>query len=66
MIELILNTVFSVPYLVIGILVAALFDIMIHYTKVTSRFTLLEIWGCTMFWPFVIVAFIIGLIKGEN
>lgn len=66
MLELILNTVFSVPYLVIGILVAALFDIMIHYTKVTSRFTLLEIWGCTMFWPFVIVAFIIGLIKGEN
>ena len=66
MLELILNTVFSVPYLVIGILVAALFDIMIHYTKVTSRFTLLEIWGCTMFWPFVIIAFIIGLIKSEN
>ena len=66
MIELILNTVFSVPYLVIGILVAALFDIMIHYTKVTTRFTLLEIWGCVMFWPFVIVTFVIGLIKGEN
>ena len=66
MIELILNTVFSVPYLVIGILVAALFDIAIHYTKISTRFTLLEIWGCTMFWPFVILAFIIGLIKGEN
>lgn len=66
MIELILNTVFSVPYLVIGILVAALFDIAIHYTKTSTRFTLLEIWGCTMFWPFVILAFIIGLSKSEN
>lgn len=66
MLELILNTVFSVPYLVIGILVAALFDIAIHYTKATTRFTLLEIWGCTMFWPFVILAFIIGLGKRDN
>lgn len=66
MLEFILNTVFSVPYLVIGITVAAMLDIAIHYTKSSSRFTLLEIWGCVMFWPFVILVFIIGFIKGEN
>lgn len=66
MIELILNTVFSVPYLVIGILVAALFDIAIHYTKATTRFTLLEIWGCTMLWPFIVLVFILGVIKSEK
>ena len=51
----ILNTIFSVPYLVIGVLIAALLDIAIHYTKATSRFTLLEIWGCVMCWPAVVV-----------
>lgn len=56
MLELILNTVFSVPYLAVGVTIAALLDIAIHYTKTTTRFTLLEIWGCTMCWPLILVA----------
>ena len=60
----ILNTIFSVPYLVIGVLIAALLDIAIHYTKATTRFTLLEIWGCVMCWPAVLLllaaAFVVG------
>ena len=64
MIESIISTVFSLPYLAIGVTIAAILDIGIHYTKVTSRFTLIQIWGCTMCWPAVLVllffAFIIG------
>ena len=60
----ILNTVFSLPYLAIGVTIAAILDIAIHYTKATSRFTLIQIWGCTMCWPLVLLllagAFIIG------
>jgi len=60
----ILNIVFSLPYLAIGVTIAAILDIVIHYTKVTSRFTLLQIWSCTMCWPAVLVvlgfAYIIG------
>ena len=66
MLQFILSTIFSVEYLVIGVLVAALLDISIHYTKATSRFTLLEIWACTMFWPIVITLSVIAIIKGHN
>ena len=66
MIDIILNTVFSIEYLVVGVLVAALLDIGIHYTKSSSRFTLLEIWGCTMIWPLILVVVVITFIKGDN
>ena len=62
----ILNTNFSVPYLVIGVLIAALLDIAIHYTKATTRFTLLEIWGCVMCWPAVLVLLFFGFIFGQK
>ena len=62
----ILNTVFSAEYLVIGLLVAALMDIGIHYTKSSSRFTLLEIWGCTMLWPIILVVFFFAFIFGQK
>jgi uncharacterized membrane protein YraQ (UPF0718 family) len=62
----ILNTIFSVPYLVIGVLIAALLDIAIHYTKATTRFTLLEIWGCVMCWPAVLVLLFFGFIFGQK
>lgn len=66
MLEFILSTIFSVEYLVIGVLVAALLDISIHYTKSSSRFTLIEIWGCTMFWPLILIIFSIAFINGDN
>lgn len=66
MLEIIINTIFSVPYLVFGVLVAALLDVFIYYTKAVSRFTLIEIWGCTMFWPFVLVVVAFFSIKGSK
>ena len=66
MLEIILNTIFSVPYLVVGVLIAALLDIAIHYTKATSRFTLLEIWGCVMCWPAVLVLLFFAFIFGQK
>ena len=66
MLEIILNTIFSVPYLVVGVLIAALLDIAIHYTKATTRFTLLEIWGCVMCWPAVLVLLFFGFIFGQK
>jgi len=66
MIQLTLDTIFSVNYLVIGVLIAALLDIGIHYTKASSRFTLIEIWGCTMFWPAVLVVFFFAFIFGQK
>ena len=66
MLEIILNTIFSVPYLVVGVLIAALLDIAIHYTKATTRFTLLEIWGCVMCWPAVLVLLFFAFIFGQK
>ena len=67
MIESIINTVFSLPYLAIGVVVAAIIDLSIYYTQSSKRFTLLEIWGCTMCWPIVLVIFGIAFFKGgEN
>lgn len=66
MLESILNTVFSLPYLAIGVSIAALLDIVIHYTKVTTRFTLLQIWGCTMCWPMVLLLLAAAFIYGQE
>ena len=49
MLESIINTIFSIPYLLTGITLAAILDFISHRTKVTTRLTLLEIWGCIMF-----------------
>jgi hypothetical protein len=65
MVEGIISTVFSLPYLGIGIFVAALLDLSIYYTKSSDRLTMLEIWGCVAFWPIVLIVFLISLIKGE-
>ena len=62
----IINTVFSLPYLAIGVTIAAILDIVIHYTKVTTRFTLLQIWGCTMCWPMVILLLAVAFIYGQE
>jgi hypothetical protein len=61
-----LNAVFSVEYLIIGILVAILLDTSIHYTKSSSRLTFLEIWGCVVIWPLVLVIFLKGLFSNEE
>ncbi len=63
MLESLLNFMFSIPYYIIGFAVAAILDIAIHYTKATSRFTLLEIWGCAMFWPVVVILFMMGYFR---
>jgi hypothetical protein len=66
MLESIINTVFSLPYLAIGVTIAAILDIAIHYTKVTTRFTLLQIWGCTMCWPAVLILLAFAFIVGKE
>ena len=62
----IINTVFSLPYLAIGVTIAAILDIAIHYTKVTSRFTLLQIWGCVMCWPAVLLLLAAAFVAGKT
>ena len=66
MLESILNTVFSLPYLAIGVTIAAILDIVIHYTKVTTRFTLIQIWGCTMCWPAVLLLLGAAFLAGKT
>ena len=66
MLEGIFNMIFSIPYLSFGVLVAVLLDVSIFYTKSSERLTFLEIWGCVMFWPFIVTAFLIGFIKGDD
>ncbi len=41
MIVSIINTIFSIPYLSIGIVIAALLDFICYRTKTTARLTLL-------------------------
>lgn len=55
MLESILNTVFSIPYLLIGTGLAAFLDFKIRRTKATTQFTSLEIWGCAVAWPLLVV-----------
>jgi hypothetical protein len=66
MFESIINTVFSLPYLAIGVTIAAVLDMAIHYTKVTTRFTLLQIWGCTMCWPMVLLLLGAAFLAGKT
>lgn len=66
MLHVILHTVFSVEYLLLGITIAAMLDVAIHYTKVTTRFTLLEIWGCIVCWPAVLLLVALGFIHGRS
>ena len=61
----IIDTIFSIQYLVLGFIVAILLDTSIHFTKSSERLTFLEIWGCIMFWPIILIVFVIGFIKGE-
>lgn len=66
MLQIILDFVFSVQYLMLGVTIAALLDMTIHYTKSSSRFTFLEIWGCIMFWPLVLIVFVVALTKRDD
>ena len=63
MLDSILDFMFSIPYYGIGFTVAAMLDIEIQYTKATSILTLLEFWGCTMFWPVVVFLFAVGYFR---
>ena len=65
MIADILNTIFSIQYLLLGVLVAALLDTSIHYTQSSERLTALEILGCIVIWPIILIVFVISFIKGE-
>jgi len=55
MFENIINTVFSIPYLLIGVIIAVMLDLFIHKFKASTRLTFLEIWGCIICWPIVII-----------
>jgi hypothetical protein len=59
MIESIINNVFSISYLSIGVVLVAILDFICYRTKTTTRLTLLEIWGFTMCWPLVMVTVIV-------
>ena len=60
MFENIINTVFSIPYLLIGVLLAIMLDLFIYKFKASTRLTFLEIWGCVIFWPAVLLTVIIA------
>ena len=66
MLEFIINTIFSIPYLGFGLFIITIFDIFIFFTKTNTRFTLIEILGGVMFWPIVLVVVFTILIKGQN
>jgi hypothetical protein len=66
MVEFFLNTIFSIPYFIIGVIITAAFDIAIYYTRVSARFTFIELLGCTMFWPLAVLCFLITFFKREN
>lgn len=59
MLESILNTVFSLPYLLIGVGLAGFIDYKIYKSKATSRFTSLEIWGCAVGWPLLVLTVVV-------
>ncbi len=66
MFENIINTVFSIPYLLIGVIIAIMLDLFIYKFKASTRLTFLEIWGCVMFWPILLFIFIVGYISTIN
>ena len=59
MFESIINTIFSIPYLLIGVILVIMLDLFINKFKVSTRLTFLEIWGCVLFWPAVLLTVII-------
>jgi hypothetical protein len=65
MFESIINTIFSITYFLIGVLIAIMLDLYIHKFKASTRLTLLEIWGCVMFWPAVIIIVVYYIIKNN-
>lgn len=60
MFESIINTVFSIPYLLTGFIIAIILDLIIYRSKTSSRLTLLEIWGCAMCWSLIILMFLVA------
>jgi hypothetical protein len=66
MFENIINTVFSIPYLLIGVLLAIMLDLFIYKFKASTRLTFLEIWGCVMFWPILLIIVIVGYLSTIN
>lgn len=66
MFENIINTVFSIPYLLIGVIIAIMLDLFIYKFKASTRLTFLEIWGCIMFWPIVLIIVIVGYYIAKN
>ena len=59
MFESIINTIFSIPYLLIGVILVIMLDLFINKFKVSTRLTFFEIWGCVLFWPAVLLTVII-------
>ncbi len=67
MIESVINIIFSGTYLLTGVFFAVIFDLFIYKTKATSRLSLMEIWGCTMCWPLVLLFVVVTyLINNDN
>ena len=62
----IINFVFSLPYLMVGVIFAALLDIFIHCKKASKRLTFLEIWGCAVGWPIIVFFVVIAYLSVDN
>ena len=66
MIVNIINNIFSIPYFLIGILTAIMLDLFIYKSKASTRLTFLEIWGCTIGWPFVTIIIFVAYFKNNK
>jgi len=67
MLENIINTIFSIPYLLIGVILAVILDLVIHKSKASTRLSLIEILGCAMCWPFILIIVIVAyFITSDN
>lgn len=67
MLENIINTIFSIPYLLIGVILAVILDLVIHKSKASTRLSLIEIWGCAMCWPVILIIVIVAyFITSDN
>lgn len=53
-------------YLIIGFIIAILLDLLIRYSESSKPLTFLEIWGCTLFWPIVIILTLIGILNNKK
>jgi len=65
MFESIINTIFSIPYFLIGVLIAIMLDLYIHKFKASTRLTLLEIWRCVMIWAALIIIVVFYINKNN-